>query len=102
MNNEMNNGMNLDNRCTTQRGASTCTDGCDLTSIYSVCALRDISECMGLDKEIRQRKRLWRELDDESSADEFESLDESTISIKGEIRSENTELELTYDFSNLR
>ena len=55
---------------------------------------------MSLDKETRQRKRLWRELDDESSADE--SLDESSISIKGEIRSENTELELTSDFSNLR
>ena len=65
-----------------------------------MCAVRDISECMSLDKETRQRKRLWRELDDESSADE--SLDESSISIKGEIRSENTELELTSDFSNLR
>ena len=31
-----------------------------------------------------------------------ESLDESSISIKGEIRSENTELELTSDSSNLR
>ena len=96
----MNNGMNLKNRCTTQRGVSTFTDGCDLTSIYSVCAIQDISECVSLDKETRQRKRLWRELDDESSADE--SLDESSISIKGEIRSENTELELTSDFSNLR
>ena len=53
-----------------------------------------------IDKEIRQRKRIWRELDGESSADE--SLDESSISIKGEIRSENTELELAFDFSNLR
>ena len=47
------------------------------------------------EKLARQRKRLWRELDDES-------LDESSISIKGEVRSENTELELTSDFSNLR
>ena len=31
-----------------------------------------------------------------------ESLDESSISIKDENRSENTELELTSDFSNLR
>ena len=90
MNNGMNNyGMNLNNRCTTQSGESTFTDGCDLTSIYSVCAIQDISECVSLDKETRQRKRLWRELDDESSADE--SLDESSISIKGEICSENTE-----------
>ena len=84
----------------TSGGLSTFTDGCDLTSIYSVCAIRDISECMSLDKETRHKKRLWRELDDESSADE--SLDESSISVKGEIRSENTELELTSDFSNLR
>ena len=55
---------------------------------------------MGLDKETRSRKRLRRELDDESSAGE--ALDESSLSIKGEIRSENTELELTSDFSNLR
>ena len=48
----------------------------------------------------RHRKRLWKEPNDESSTDE--SLDESSISIKGEIRSENTELELTSDFSNLR
>ena len=76
---------------------STFTDGCDLTSIYSVCVLWDISECTRLDKETRQRKSLCRELDDESSAGE--SLDESSISIKSEIRSENTELELTSDFS---
>ena len=54
---------------------------------------------MSLDKETRQRKRLWIEPNDESSTDE--SLDESSISIKGEIRSENTKLELTSDFSNL-
>ena len=96
----MNNGTNLKNRCTTQRGVSTFTDGCVLTSMHSVCAIRDISGCMSLDKESGQRKRSWRELDDELSADE--SLDESSISIKGEIRSENTELELTFDFSNLR
>ena len=71
-----------------------------MTLIYSVCVIRHIFECMGLDKETRSRKRLRRELDDESSAGE--ALDESSLSIKGEIRSENTELELTSDFSNLR
>ena len=55
---------------------------------------------MGLDKETRQRKRLRREPDDKASADA--SLNESSISVKGEIRSENAELELTFDFSNLR
>ena len=40
MNNEMSNGINLNNRSTTQRGESAFTDGCDLTSIYSVCAIR--------------------------------------------------------------
>ena len=77
----------------------------DVTSLttpihFVVCAIQDISECLSLDKETRQRKRLWREPDDESSTDE--SLDESSISIKCEIRSENTKLELTSDFSNLR
>ena len=62
--------------------------------------MQDISECTSLDKETRQRERSWVEPNDESSTDE--SLDESSISIKGEIRSENTELELTSDFSNLR
>ena len=57
---------------------------------------------MGLDKKTRQRKRLWRELDDHSSTDESLDDHESSISIKGEIRSENTEHELTSDFSNLR
>ena len=65
---------------------------CSLTSIYFVCAMRDISEChaecMSLDKEPRQRKREWREADDEPSTDE--SRGESSISIKGEIRSEDT------------
>ena len=56
---------------------------------------------MGLDKETRQRKRSRRELDDESSTIESPKLDESSVSIKGEIRSESTELELTFDFSNL-
>ena len=32
----------------------------------------------------------------------LESLDESSISIKGDIRSENAELELTSDLNNLR
>ena len=77
------------------RGSARCWsinfyDGCDLTSIYSVCAIQDISECMSLDKETRQRKRLWRGLDDKASADE--SLGESSISIKDQIRYENTEL----------
>ena len=49
-NNAMNYEMNLNNRCTTQRGVSTFTDGCDLTPIYSVCATRDISECGSLNK----------------------------------------------------
>ena len=40
---------------TSIKGVSTFTDGCDLTSIYSVCAIQDISECMSLDKETRQR-----------------------------------------------
>ena len=42
--NAMNYEMNLNNRCTTQRGVSTFTDGCDLTSIYSVCATQDNAE----------------------------------------------------------
>ena len=57
--------------------------------MYSVCATRDNTECISLDKETRQRKSLWKEPNDESSTDE--SLDESSISmsisIKNEIRS---------------
>ena len=53
-----------------------------------------------MSKEIKQRKRPWKEPNDESSTSE--SLDESSVSIKGEIRSENTELDLTFDFGNLR
>ena len=50
LNDEMNYEMNLDNRCTTQRGVSTFMDGCDLTPIYSVCATLDISGCGSLNK----------------------------------------------------
>ena len=33
----------------------------DVSSIYSVCATQDISEYVSLDKEARQRKKLWKE-----------------------------------------
>ena len=62
MNNEMNNyGMNLNNRCTTQRGVSTFTDGCDLTSIYSVCATQDNAEYVKLKKRETIKKNQMSE-----------------------------------------
>ena len=81
MNDEMNYEMNLNNRCTSQRGVSTFTDGCDLTPIYSVCATRDISECGSLNKGLNHQ-----------------TMNQQTIkfNIKGGDRHEIKQLELSY------
>ena len=60
-NNAMNYEMNLNNRCTTQRGVSTFTDGCDLTSIYSVCATQDNAEYVKLKKRETIKKNQMSE-----------------------------------------